>query len=474
MINKTAIVWFRRDLRLNDNPAFKYAADNNYCIYPLFIFDTKSEQKWMIGDAAKWWLHKSLMSLNSSLSGNLNFKSGAPLEVLSQLVREIEHCEAIFWNRCYEPWQIPRDITIKKHFASENISVKSFNGSLLFEPQLVQKKDGTPYKVFTPFFKKGCLENAIQPELPTGEPSNVTLSQKMNSAKELSSLFETQKWHKKFTDLWEPGERGATRKFESFLEQGIKGYKEGRNYPSLQNVSGLSPHLHFGEISVNRIWHVIRKLDKTYDSTDLSTFLTELGWREFSHNLLFFNPDMPENNLQTKFDKFPWNRKNSMLKKWQSGLTGYPIVDAGMRELWETGYMHNRLRMITGSFLVKNLLLDWRLGQSWFWNCLFDADLANNSAGWQWVAGCGADAAPFFRIFNPILQSKKFDPEGVYIKKFVPELANLPLKYIHCPWEASTSTLKEAGVKIGVNYPARIVDLAATRDEALTAYKMIK
>ena len=183
---------------------------------------------------------------------------------------------------------------------------------------------------------------------------------------------------------------------------------------------------------------------------------------------------MPENNLQTKFDKFPWNRKNSMLKKWQSGLTGYPIVDAGMRELWETGYMHNRLRMITGSFLVKNLLLDWRLGQSWFWNCLFDADLANNSAGWQWVAGCGADAAPFFRIFNPILQSKKFDPEGVYIKKFVPELANLPLKYIHCPWEASTSTLKEAGVKIGVNYPARIVDLAATRDEALTAYKMIK
>ena len=296
----------------------------------------------------------------------------------------------------------------------------------------------------------------------------------MNSAKELSSFFETQKWHKKFTDLWEPGERGATRKFESFLEQGIKGYKEGRNYPSLQNVSGLSPHLHFGEISVNRIWHVIRKLDKTYESTDLSTFLTELGWREFSHNLLFFNPDMPENNLQTKFDKFPWNRKNSMLKKWQSGLTGYPIVDAGMRELWETGYMHNRLRMITGSFLVKNLLLDWRLGQSWFWNCLFDADLANNSAGWQWVAGCGADAAPFFRIFNPILQSKKFDPEGVYIKKFVPELANLPLKYIHCPWEASTSTLKEAGVKIGVNYPARIVDLAATRDEALTAYKMIK
>ena len=225
---------------------------------------------------------------------------------------------------------------------------------------------------------------------------------------------------------------------------------------------------------MNKIWHAIRNLDIDRKNIDHSTFLTELGWREFSYNLLFFNPDMPENNLQKKFDNFPWNRNHTILKKWQAGSTGYPIVDAGMRQLWETGYMHNRLRMITGSFLVKNLLLDWRLGQSWFWNCLFDADLANNSAGWQWVAGCGADAAPFFRIFNPILQSKRFDPEGVYIKTFVPELANLPIKYIHCPWEAPSAILKEAGVEIGVSYPARIIDLSATRNEALSAYKMIK
>ncbi len=474
MTSKTAIVWFRRDLRLNDNPAFKYAADSNYKIYPLFIFDTKSNQKWMIGDAAKWWLFKSLTSLNSSLSGNLNVKGGDPLEILRQLVRVTENCEAIFWNRCYEPWQISRDVVIKKQLLSEKMIVKSFNGSLLFEPQKVQKKDGTPYKVFTPFFKKGCLENATQPELPSGAPPEYLLCEKSGSTRELSSFFKIERWHKKFTDLWEPGERGAAIKFESFLKQGVNGYQEGRNCPSLQNVSRLSPHLHFGEISVNRIWHAIRNLYIDCKNMDHFTFLTELGWREFSYNLLFFNPDMPENNLQKKFDNFPWNRNHSMLKKWQAGLTGYPIVDAGMRQLWETGYMHNRLRMIAGSFLVKNLLLDWRLGQSWFWNCLFDADLANNSAGWQWVAGCGADAAPFFRIFNPILQSKKFDPEGVYIKKFVPELANLPIKYIHCPWEAPIAILKEAGVEIGVGYPARIVDLSATRNEALSAYKMIK
>ncbi len=474
MTNKTAIVWFRRDLRLSDNPAFKYAADSNYHIYPLFIFDTKNDQKWMVGDAAKWWLCKSLTSLNSSLSGNLNFKSGDPLEILNQLVCETKNCEAIFWNRCYEPWQITRDMVIKKELLSKQIVVKSFNGSLLFEPQTVQKKDGTPYKVFTPFFKKGCLENLVQPDLPLGEPSEILMCRKSNSENELSSFFKTEKWHKKFSDLWAPGEQGAKVQFERFLDQGIKGYKEGRNHPSLQNVSRLSPHLHFGEISINKIWHVVRNLDKTGKDSDISTFLTELGWREFSYNLLFHNPKMPEKNLQEKFDKFPWNRKHTKLKKWQTGSTGFPIVDAGMRQLWDTGYMHNRLRMITGSFLVKNLLLDWRLGQSWFWNCLFDADLANNSAGWQWIAGCGADAAPFFRIFNPILQSRKFDPEGTYIKKFVPELANLPIKYIHCPWEAPNAILKEAGVEIGVTYPARIVDLSATRNEALSAYQAIK
>lgn len=474
MDSKKAIVWFRQDLRLGDNPALIYAVENNYRIYPIYIFDTKNKSEWDVGEAAKWWLSKSLEVLNSRLSGKLNYESGDPLEVLRKLACSLENCEALLWNRCYEPWQVARDTIIKKSLKSKVKIVKSFNGSLLFEPNTIKKKDGTPYRVFTPFFRRGCLENVMQPDLPSGDLPKISLCNRANSTHSIDKFIKPEKWFEKFGGLWTPGEHGAKTRLENFLENGIEGYQEGRNYPSLPKVSGLSPHLHFGEISVNRIWHSLRNRDKLGDNKDIDTFLTELGWREFSHNLLFFNTSMPEDNLQKKFDNFPWNEDQTFLKTWQSGMTGFPIIDAGMRQLWQTGYMHNRLRMITASFLVKNLRIDWRLGQSWFWNCLFDADLANNSAGWQWVAGCGADAAPFFRIFNPILQSKKFDPRGVYIKQFVPELAGLPVKYLHCPWDAPSHILENAGVEIGINYPNRIVDLSNTRNKALSLYKAIK
>ena len=267
------------------------------------------------------------------------------------------------------------------------------------------------------------------------------------------------------------GEDAAQNRFDIFIKSGLKGYKEGRNYPGLENVSRLSPHIHFGEISVNQIWHKIQQLDSKNIADDAAHFLSEIGWREFSYYLLYYFPDLRTKNFQTKFDKFPWQKNAAFLKAWQHGKTGYPIVDAGMRELYQTGYMHNRLRMIVGSFLVKNLLIDWREGERWFWEHLLDADLANNSASWQWVAGSGADAAPYFRIFNPITQGEKFDKNGDYTRRFVPELAQLPDKYLFKPWEAPKNVLEDAGVDLGVNYPKPIVNLALSREKALDAFR---
>ena len=276
-------------------------------------------------------------------------------------------------------------------------------------------------------------------------------------------------------ELWEPGEAGAQKKLYDFLDDGLLGYKEGRNFPSKKNVSQLSPHIHHGEVSPNQVWYAAKqKEDETGIEKDLAHFLSELGWREFSYNLLYHFPSLPRENLQKKFDNFPWQKNEVFSEKWKKGFTGYPIVDAGMRELWQTGYMHNRVRMIVGSFLVKNLLLHWHEGEEWFWDCLIDADLASNSASWQWVAGSGADAAPYFRIFNPISQGIKFDPEGEYTKKFLPELKDLPIKYLYSPWEAPTAVLEQANVRLGENYPQPIVDLKESREKALSAFDQIR
>jgi len=462
------IYWFRRDLRLLDNPALSEAA-NAGPVIPIYILD-KLQTNYTEGRASRWWQNQSLYSLNKQLNHRLLIFNGDPKEIILRVAKASDS-KTVYWNRCYEPWQIEVDSKIERILKEKNINVITRNGSLLWEPWRTLKKDGTPYKVFTPYFKKRCL-SLPEPRKPIPKPLNMILAD-IPSKTAIKGNFISPKecsWENKIKKYWRIGEKAAINKLENFLKSGLSSYKEGRNYPSKKNISMLSPHLHFGEISPNMIWHRVRTSGQSEDSNH---YLSELGWREFSYNLLYYFPQLPNKNLQTKFDRFPWRDNSEHLKKWQDGKTGYPIIDAGMRELWETGFMHNRLRMIAGSFLVKNLLIHWHYGKEWFWNCLVDADLASNSASWQWVAGCGADAAPYFRIFNPIAQGQKFDPSGEYTRKFVPELRKLPNKYLFTPWEAPTELLADSGIKLGKDYPYPIVDLKNSRELALDAYSSI-
>ena len=470
----TAIHWFRQDLRLSDNPALDSAAQYETLI-PIYILDEVNCGEFKMGAASKWWLHQSLTKLNESLDGKLLVYQGNPHEILNKLIEEQE-VSYVTWNRCYEPWRIDRDKEIKRNFEDKNVAVESFSASLLWEPWTISKDDGTPYRVFTPFYKKGCL-NSEEPRLPAGKVDLSNLYSEDLSSDSITdlNLLPTIKWYKSFEEEWNPGEIGAEQNLNSFLDSGLLNYKEGRNFPSQEFVSRLSPHLHFGEISPNEVWYRAKTKEGISGiEKSLAHFHSELGWREFSYYLLYHFPDLPNKNFQEKFDIFPWQENEEFLALWQKGNTGYPIVDAGMRELWQTGYMHNRLRMIVGSFLVKNLLIDWRFGERWFWDCLVDADLASNSASWQWVAGSGADAAPYFRIFNPITQGLKFDPEGEYTKKYVPELRDLPNKYLFSPWEAPENILADAGIELGKNYPKPMVDLKLSRETALEAFATTK
>ncbi|MDC3085912.1 DNA photolyase family protein [Pelagibacteraceae bacterium] len=468
------VMWFRQDLRLADNPALSKALEDGQTI-PIFIFDNINSKDHINGSASKWWLHQSLTQFNKSLKNKLCLFKGNPLEILDEINKEHKIIK-IFWNRCYEPWRIQRDKKIKKYFNDKDVDVSTFNGSLLWEPWNITKKDSTPYKVFTPYYRKGCL-NSDKPRIPLPIPdlSNLTSIDGHDIKIEDLDLMPKHNWHKKMTSLWSPGEEGAQSKIDEFILNGLDNYKEGRNFPSNKNVSQLSPHLHFGEVSPNQVWYRAKtKEGKLGIKKDLDHFLSELGWREFSFNLLYHFPFLPKENLQKKFDNFPWDNDKDKLKKWQRGLTGYPIVDAGMQELWQTGYMHNRLRMVVGSFLVKNLLLHWHHGERWFWDCLIDADLASNSAGWQWIAGSGADAAPYFRIFNPVTQGQKFDPNGKYTKKYLPVLSDMPDKFLFNPWEAPEDVLRSAGVKLGENYPLPIVEIGSSRQKALEAFATTK
>ena len=438
-------------------------------IIPLYILDDHNSGEWKQGSASRWWLHQSLAALNASLDHKMVFESGDPLPVLENLMKETGATE-IYWNRCYEPWRVERDKNIKEALKG----AKSFNGSLLFEPNTALKGDGTPYKVFTPFFKKGCLGRAPEPREPLAAPTNLNLYSYESGTLDDLNLMPDIKWYEEMGQEWQPGEDSAQERLKAFMEEGLNGYKEGRNIPAGINVSRLSPHLHFGEISPNDAWYAAQKTMIAQScKKDGEHFMSELGWREFSNSLLYHFPDLPRKNLQAKFDAFPWANDDKALLAWQKGQTGYPIVDAGMRELWQTGYMHNRVRMIAGSFLVKNLLLHWHHGEEWFWDTLLDADLANNSASWQWIAGCGADAAPYFRIFNPVTQGQKFDPNGEYVRRFVPELSKIPDKFLHNPWEAPDNVLEYAGITLGDTYPKPIVDLKASRERALNAFKQI-
>ena len=471
-----SIYWIRKDLRIHDNPALVASIENGV-VLPIYILDDTNPGEHKLGSASRIWLHQSLEKLNQKFDNSLKFFKGNPIDILANICKTEKICK-IFWNRVYEPWSIQRDKKIKDTLKTHGIDVSSFNSSLLWEPWEVLKNDGTPYRVFTPYYRRGCL-SAKEPRLPINTPNEIKYYElKKTISIDISNfdLLPKHNWKDKIIKKWKIGEDAARERLEEFVHNELDGYKDGRNFPNRKNVSRLSPHLHWGEISPNTIWHRVWNLQElnTNKFQDTDTFLSEMGWREFSYYLLFYFPDLPRKNLQTKFDKFSWDNNTSFLEAWKYGQTGYPIVDAGMRELWSTGYMHNRLRMIVGSFLVKNLLLHWHEGEKWFWDCLVDADLASNSAGWQWIAGCGADAAPYFRIFNPITQGLKFDPDGHYIRKFVPEISQLPNKYLFNPWEAPSDVLKKANINLGENYPKPIVDIKISRERALSAFAKLK
>ncbi|MBS03616.1 MAG: deoxyribodipyrimidine photolyase [Gammaproteobacteria bacterium] len=469
-----AIHWFRQDLRLGDNPALTEAARHG-AVLPVYVLDDVSAGPHAMGGASRWWLHRSLERLNASLGGRLHVVTGNARECLPALAEQVG-ARLVTWNRCYEPWRVTRDSLLKRELHERGIEVRSSNASLLWEPWDVSKPDGTPYRVFTPYFRRGCL-NAIPPRNPLPAPElELVRDLPPTEVAELGLLPPTP-WHESLEPHWQPGESGARERLAQFLGSGLADYREGRNFPDRESVSRLSPHLHFGELSPNVAWHASldREEQAVSDAPDGNAdhFRSELGWREFSYSMLYHFPQLPEANLQPKFDAFPWRADESTLRAWQNGRTGIPIVDAGMRELWQTGYMHNRVRMIVASFLVKNLGIDWRCGARWFWDTLVDADLANNSASWQWVAGCGAEAAPYFRIFNPVTQGRKFDPDGRYIRRWIPELRGCPPRHLYSPWTAPGEELAAADIVLGETYPAPMVDLKGSREAALAAFRSL-
>ncbi|GAA0858925.1 deoxyribodipyrimidine photo-lyase [Aliiglaciecola litoralis] len=474
MSDSTTIMWFRQDLRLRDNPALREACRGSNVI-AVYIYDDINPGSHEMGAASKWWLHHSLASLNSSLDNKLHILKGDPAVIIDQLIKKFDANEVV-WNRCYEPWQVKRDKQIKSLLKNNDIAVQSFNGSLLWEPWEIMNKAGSPYKVFTPYYRKGCLQ-AHEPRAVVDAPRHYSYLYDADCDSGLNSLalLPDIKWYSQFSNRWQPGEEGAAKNLSHFLSEPIQSYKEARDVPDKKGTSFLSPHLHFGEISAHQVWYAtLNKFNGSIDNPDVDSYLSELGWREFSHYLLYHFPSLPEKNFNSKFNQFHWRNKSQDLTDWQNGMTGVPMVDAGMRELWQTGYMHNRVRMIVGSYLVKNLMTHWHQGEAWFWDCLLDADLAANSASWQWVAGSGADASPFFRIFNPVTQGEKFDPKGAYVREYCPELKDLPDKYIHKPWEAPEHILRDAGITLGKDYPHPLVDLKESRQAALDAYSAAK
>ena len=467
----TSLFWFRQDLRVTDNPGLTEAAKSG-AVIPIYILEDDDAGTDKMGAASRVFLHHALKSLNKSLDGKLVFLAGPAEERIRALIKNTG-ASAVHWNRCYEPWRIARDTQIKASLSDDGVLAQSHQASLLWEPMQIHKADGTPYKVFTPFYRRGCL-GAQTPRKPLPAPE-LTLSDAHYDTLHLDdlNLLPTQSWGRSLIEGWDASETGAHDALEQFCGTGIDDYQDGRNFPAKRSVSRLSPHLHFGTISPHQAWHEAAS-NRADDDKNLDIFRSELGWREFSYSLLFFNPELKRHNLNQKFNIFPWHKDSERLEAWQRGQTGYPIVDAGMRELYQTGYMHNRVRMVVGSFLVKNLLLDWRDGEAWFWDCLFDADHASNSASWQWIAGCGADAAPYFRVFNPVTQGERFDADGSYTKRFVPELADLPRKYLYAPWTAPYDVLKAANIELGKTYPHPIVDVKASRLAALDAFASLK
>ncbi|MCB1520239.1 MAG: deoxyribodipyrimidine photo-lyase [Hyphomicrobiaceae bacterium] len=485
MTDAPVVLWFRNDLRLADHRALKAAVASGRPIVPVFVLDDISAGPWAAGGAARWWLHHSLEALAASIEergGRLVFRRGEAAQVLASLAEDVG-ATACYFSRRYEPWAIRQEKAVKDRAEKGGIEVRRFAGSLLMEPERVATQAGDPYKVYTPFWRQ--IASVYKPERPLKAPEtlNGPKSQPRSDRLEDWSLLPRRPdWARGFADVWTPGEAGAVERLDDFLENSVAGYTEERNRPDLASTSRLSPHLAHGEISPGQIWWRTASARAAASSGSMAgpgdkgyeTFLKELVWREFSAHLLFHFPTFPDEPFRAEFSRFPWSEDEAGLVAWQRGNTGFPIVDAGLRELWATGWMHNRVRMIVASFLIKDLLIPWQSGEAWFWDTLVDADLANNSASWQWVAGSGADAAPYFRIFNPTTQGQKFDPDGVYVRQWVPELAQLPDKFVHDPSAAPPETLASAGVELGATYPAPMVDHKVARVRALDAFERLK
>lgn len=476
---KTApiLVWFREDLRVDDNPALLAAHESGAPLICLYCFDPHLERR--LGSASLWWLHHSLAKLGEDL-----LERGCKLQivradasiVLPSIAQEFG-VQSIYWNRRYHGDAIEQDSTLKADLKDKGLEVHSFNAHLLYEPWTVKTGSDGPYRVFTPFSRAARASGL--PQQPIAGPAKLNgfagQFQSLNLA-DLNLLPAKPDWSEGFHEQWTPGTSGARKRLDRFLREGLSNYPSDRDSPGKDTTSGLSPHLRFGEISPREVWHGAQVVEAAKGG--VFKFHQELIWREFSYHLLFHYPDLHEANHQAKFDAFPWvdvskSPGKDHLQAWRKGQTGYPLVDAGMRELWHTGWMHNRVRMVVGSFLVKHLLIDWRHGEEWFWDTLVDADPASNAASWQWVAGSGADAAPYFRVFNPILQGEKFDDDGAYTRHWVPELKAMPKRFLHKPWEAPAHVLGDANVALGETYPRPIVDHKQARDRALDAFKSL-
>jgi deoxyribodipyrimidine photo-lyase len=471
------LLWFRRDLRLRDNPSVVAAVRSGRPVIPLFILELQSAAR-SPGAASLWWLDKSLKSLGADLAAlgsRLVLRQGDAGAILAELVADTG-AELLIYSRVYEAKVAARDAALAAELAGSGVETQVHTASLLLEPGRVRTGAGQPYSVFTPFWRAGrpqigAIALADAPtslQAPTAWPA-------LEALEDWALHPSAPDWSSDFAD-WTPGEAGAQRHLHRLLDETVASYADARDRPGVEGTSRLSPHLAWGEIGPRQVFAAVEALEarapKLAGSAD--KFLAELGWREFNYNILAQHPQLATQNLKRAFDAFPWRRAPDHLDAWRQGQTGYPIVDAGMRQLWRTGWMHNRVRMIAASFLIKHLLIDWREGEAWFWDTLVDADPASNPGGWQWVAGSGADAAPFFRIFNPITQGEKFDPDGAYVRRWVPELARLPAAAIHAPWTASPIELAAAGVRLGETYPEPIVDHAMARSRALEAFKTVQ
>ncbi|HWL81784.1 MAG TPA: deoxyribodipyrimidine photo-lyase [Roseomonas sp.] len=472
MTEAPTLLWLRQDLRVADNPALHAAAGGP--VLPVFVLDESAAGRWATGGAGRWWLHHSLAALGAALA-----ERGAPLlllrgdthEVIPALAARIG-AAAVHAGRQHAPWTRARDEAVAEALRRDGRSLHLHDGALLIEPERLRNGQGRPYAIYTPFARAVMALGDPPPPVPAPRRLHGVQPPGAGLALDELGLLPRPDWAAAFPDYWTPGEAAAQARLHEFLEDAAGEYDTGRDIPGEDGTSRLSPHLHWGELSARQVWHGV--MQHGGQQGGRGTFLREILWREFSHHLLWHRPELPEQPLRSDYARFPYQPDHALLRAWQQGRTGYPIVDAGMRQLWQHGWMHNRVRMVAASLLVKQLLQPWWDGAAWFWDTLVDADLANNSANWQWVAGCGTDATPYFRIFNPVLQGRKFDADGAYVRTFVPELARLPDRWLHEPWSAPAEVLRGAGVVLGRTYPAPVVEPEAGRARALAALRGMK